>query len=117
MPTGQNPAWPVATGARTAVCICVDDFGVHPAVNDAVFALACCGRISATSAMVGGAGWASGAARLRAGELPSIEVGLHLDLTEPLIRSGDLRMPLRRLIGASYARRLAAVRLQAEVER
>lgn len=117
MPSGPDPARPAAAGARTAVCICVDDFGLHPAVNDAVFALARRGRISATSAMVGGAGWTDGAARLRAGELPALEVGLHLDLTEPLIRSGDLRMPLRRLIGASYARRLDAGRLRAEVER
>jgi len=106
------------TESPTPICICVDDFGLHPAINQAVLALAEARRISATSAMVGGPAWAEGAQQLRAlGSASSIEVGLHLDFTEPAIHDGEVRMPLHRLILASYARRLDPRQLRREISR
>lgn len=102
----------------TPICICVDDFGLHPAINQAVLALAQAKHISATSAMVGGPAWAEGAQQLRTfAPASSIEVGLHLDFTEPAIRDGEVRMPLRRLVVASYARRLDPRQLRREISR
>lgn len=106
------PATPAAASATTALCICVDDFGLHEAINEAVLRLAEGARISSTSAMVRGAAWADGAARLRRAGAPRVEVGLHLDFTEPLIEGGLVRLPLPRLIVASYARRLDPARLR-----
>lgn len=104
--------------SATPICICVDDFGLHPAINQAVLALADARRISATSAMVGGSAWDEGAAQLRAlGSASPIEVGLHLDFTEPAIHDGEVRMPLRSLILASYARRLDPAQLRREISR
>ena len=56
-----------ATVQPPAVCValCVDDYGLHEGVNRAVGELAALGRVQATSAMVGGAAWASGLALLR----------------------------------------------------
>ncbi len=48
------------------VCLCVDDFGLHAAINDAVLHLLELGRIGATGAMVDGPAWTAGAAALHA---------------------------------------------------
>lgn len=75
------------------IAVCVDDFGLHPGVNEAAIALAGAGRISAISVMVGGPAWAEGVAWLRALPEAKVDVGLHLDLTEhPL--PGGVRRPL-----------------------
>ena len=44
------------------VCLCVDDFGLDGAVNEAVLHLLELGRIGATGALVDGPAWASGEA-------------------------------------------------------
>lgn len=100
------------------VCLCVDDFGLHPAINQAVLALVDRGRIGATSAMVDGVAWAEGAAALRQVPAAMLDVGLHLDLTEPQTRPGLLpRRPLRQLILASYGARLDGRLLRREIAR
>ena len=70
-----------ATVQPPAVCValCVDDYGLHEGVNRAVGELAALGRVQATSAMVGGAAWASGLALLRQLDPAQVQVGLHLD--------------------------------------
>jgi len=47
------------------LAVCVDDFGLHEGVNQAVFDLLALRRISAVSCLVDGPAWASGAAALR----------------------------------------------------
>lgn len=76
------------------LCICADDFGLHPAVNDAVLRLVAMGRLQATSAMVGAPAWASGALALGSIDAAHLDVGLHLDLTEY-----PLTVPARSLTG------------------
>lgn len=65
------------------IAICIDDFGLHTAVDDAVLALAANGRVSATSCMVGAPAWAVDAPRLkRTFDAGAVDAGLHFDLTE-----------------------------------
>ncbi len=94
--------------------ICVDDFGLHAGINEAVFALAHLGRVQAVSAMVGGPAWGEGAPALRALDPQRVEVGLHLDLTECPLQPA-LRTPLGRLIAQAYLRRLDAAALRTEI--
>lgn len=94
--------------------ICVDDFGLHEGINQAVFALARQGRVQAVSAMVGGPAWSQGAPALRALDPRQVEVGLHLDLTECPLQPA-LRAPLGRLIVRAYLRRLDVAALRAEI--
>ena len=95
-----------ATVQPPAVCValCVDDYGLHEGVNRAVGELAALGRVQATSAMVGGAAWASGLALLRQLDPAQVQVGLHLDLTECALNPA-LRLPLGRCIAQAYLRR------------
>ena len=100
------------------VCLCVDDFGLHAAINDAVLHLLELGRIGATGAMVDGPAWTAGAAALHAQPAGHLDVGLHLDLTEAALASESrAKLPLRQLIVASYTRRLDPSWLASEVRR
>lgn len=86
-----------ATAAPTLprrLCICADDFGLHPAVNEAVLRLVSMGRLQATSAMVGAPAWAAGAGALASIDAAHLDVGLHLDLTDH-----PLTVPARPLAG------------------
>lgn len=104
--------------ALPCVCLCVDDFGLHEAINAAVLHLLDLGRIGATGALVDGPAWAAGADLLRAQPAGRIDVGLHLDLTELALDSEARRkLPLRQLIVAGYARRLDPAWLAGEVAR
>ncbi len=60
--------------------ICADDFGLDPAVNEAVEAAHRDGILSTTSLMVGAPAAADAAARAR--RLPGLRVGLHLVLVD-----------------------------------
>lgn len=64
------------------VALCVDDFGLRPAVNEAVAELADAGVISAVGCMSRGPAWRSGVALLRGARREGLDVGLHLNLTE-----------------------------------
>lgn len=79
-----SPADPAAAAdtAQRRLCICADDFGLHPAVNEAVGQLVAMGRLQATSAMVGAPAWTEGARMLAQVDPAHLDVGLHLDLTE-----------------------------------
>lgn len=82
--------------------VCVDDFGLHPHVNEAALSLACTGRISALSCLVDAPAWRSGAAELGRCAAAHVDVGLHLNLTEAF-DSAQSRLPLPALIARAYA--------------
>lgn len=67
--------------SRRRLCIInADDFGLHPAVNEAVESAHRSGVLTATSLMVGAPAAQDAAQRARA--LPSLRVGLHLTLCD-----------------------------------
>jgi hopanoid biosynthesis associated protein HpnK len=76
----MNLAAPAAPGAARAVILTADDFGLHPAVNEAVELAYCKGVLNAASLMVGAP--AAGDAVARARRLPGLRVGLHLVLAD-----------------------------------
>lgn len=111
-------------GALRQLAVCVDDFGLHDGVNQAVFDLLALRRISAVSCLVDGPSWASGVAALReavgAADAPVADVGLHLNFTETLdlaAQSACPSLPLGALIKACYLRRLDKAVLVREIER
>jgi predicted glycoside hydrolase/deacetylase ChbG (UPF0249 family) len=100
--------------AAGSIAVCVDDFGLHPGINQAVFRLASLGRISAVSCMTGAPQWQAGAQRLAEFAPERLDVGLHLDLTEhPL--DADLRTALPALLLRSHSRQLDPLRVRAEI--
>jgi chitin disaccharide deacetylase len=68
------------TGRRRLCIITADDFGLHPAVNEAVEVAHRTGVLTATSLMVGAPAAQDAARRARA--LPDLHVGLHLTLAD-----------------------------------
>jgi predicted glycoside hydrolase/deacetylase ChbG (UPF0249 family) len=87
----------------TRLIINADDYGLDAAVDGAIVALAECGAISSTSAMVLPPAWSEAATRLAG--VP-IDKGLHLDLTSPFAETAFADKPLPRLIATAFARRL-----------
>jgi len=111
---GQAPATPVTVG------ICADDYGLTPAIGEAVRALLAAGRISATSAMTPAAHWPDEGRLLRTGVPGSI--GLHFTLTDlaPLIPMPRLapggRFPsLPSLMARAFARTIDRAEIAAEL--
>ncbi|CAN5622547.1 ChbG/HpnK family deacetylase [soil metagenome] len=99
--------------ARRAICLCVDDFGLHPGINCAALHLASEGKVHAVGCMTGGPAWREGSRLLRAVPPQELDAGLHLDLTEtPLQRKA---MSLTSLIGASSLGRLDLRTVRAEI--
>ncbi len=99
---------------RRAICIAVDDFGLHDGINAAALSLAEAGRAHAIGCMVGGAAWHAGSASLRRLDAHRIDLGLHLDLTETPLQPWTVR-PLNALIGDSYLRRLDRATVRAAI--
>src|SRR6478609_7369297 len=65
------------------IAICIDDFGLHRAIDDAIVSLTEQGRVTATSCMVGAPAWKQDAPRLKAlFDAGRIDAGLHIDFTE-----------------------------------
>lgn len=69
-----------AAAARRALILTADDFGLHPAVNEAVERACRDGVLNAASLMVGAGAAADAVARAR--RLPGLRVGLHLVLAD-----------------------------------
>ena len=97
-----------------AICVCIDDFGLHPGVNEATAKLVQQDRVHAVGAMVGAPAFREGAAILRAADAHGVDVGLHLDLTEHPLRPGS-RRSLRSWIVASYLRLVDAQAIREEI--
>lgn len=98
------------TPARLIVC--ADDFGLNRAVDRGIVELAAAGRLSAVSCMSQGAPQAADVAALTA--LP-VDLGLHLNFTDPLAAAA-LHLPLPALLAAAYARLLPGERLTRSIE-
>lgn len=64
-----------------AICLCVDDVGLHPHVTDAAITLLQAGRVQAASCMVGSPAWPEAAERLLQLTSGPFDAGLHLDFT------------------------------------
>lgn len=96
------------------MAVCVDDFGLHPGIDQAVFRLASMGRISAVSCMTGAPHWRAHAQQLAELGPERLDVGLHLDLTEHPLHA-DLRTALPALLWRSHARMLEPLRLRSEI--
>jgi predicted glycoside hydrolase/deacetylase ChbG (UPF0249 family) len=99
-------------GVRRIV-VCADDFGMDPAINDGVIALARAGRLSAVGCLTHAPAFRPDAARLRDTD---VDAGVHLNFTEALGQPG-LYLPLPRLIGFAYARLLDSGRVTRQIER
>jgi predicted glycoside hydrolase/deacetylase ChbG (UPF0249 family) len=106
------------------LAVCVDDFGLHDGVNQAVFDLLALRRITAVSCLVDGPSWASGAAALQQavgqGDGAVADVGLHLNFTEWLDTMAQSICPPRALgavIRACYLRQGRVPDLVQEIER
>lgn len=102
--------------ATVPVIVCADDFGLNPAVNDAVIELLAQRRVSAVSCLVDAPAAADGARQLRPHARETFDLGLHLNLTESW---GDEwgRMALPALLARACARVLDLSVVRAEVRR
>lgn len=96
--------------------MCVDDFGLDEAVDASVFALAALGRISATGALVDAPRWQADAPRLVREFGDRLDIGLHLNLSEPFPGAPPVH-DWARLVLRAYAGLLDRAALRAEVER
>src|SRR4051812_34774031 len=99
----------------TRIAICIDDFGLHEAVDDAVLALVERGCVSATSCMVGAPSWERDASRLKvAFDAGRVDAGLHIDFTEyPL--DTTLAKPVGAWMRDSVIRNIDRARVRTEV--
>jgi predicted glycoside hydrolase/deacetylase ChbG (UPF0249 family) len=113
------------TGAAPRrLAVCVDDFGLHEGVNQAVLTLLALRRITAVSCLVDGPAWHKGAPTLQAavgqGAQQHADVGLHLNFTEwldPSAQSAGGVLPLGRFIRTCYLRGWRHADLVREIER
>ena len=105
-----------AEAALRRLAVCVDDYGLHEGVNEAVLALARLGRISATSCMVGAPQFHAGLDALRELDPATLDVGLHVDLTQ-FPHDLALRQPVGEWIMCSHLRMLPRLALRAEFDR
>lgn len=98
------------------VAICVDDYGLNNGVDDAALRLAQTRRISAISCLVTPQRSVEAADRMRALNLDGVNVGLHLNLTEPP-RPRFVGDRLSKVIIRAYAARINQAQLSAEIDR
>jgi chitin disaccharide deacetylase len=97
-----------------AMCIVIDDFGLHTGINHAALQLADMGHIHAISCMVGGPAWLVGSKLLQSLKPHQLDLGLHLDLTETPLLLGATQ-PLGALIRNCYSRQIDPKALRAEI--
>ena len=99
------------------VALCVDDFGLKPQVNEAVARLVDAGVVSTVGCMSTGAAWSVGAELLKGVRRDRLDIGLHLNLTDPMPNgAADLVMPLPQLMARSLIHRLPVARLRQTIE-
>lgn len=106
-----------STSVQTArhLAICADDFGMDPAVDDAIVELARQGRLTATSVLTDAVAPRDAIDRIAA---QPIDLGLHLNLTQVLgsLSSKDV-LPLGQLMVRSHLRLLPEVWIRDHIER
>lgn len=104
---------PASGNIGKPLIVCADDFGMNVAVNRAVLDLARLGRLSATSCLVDGPCFQSGAGPLQE---TTLQKGLHLNFTDDLGQPG-LHRPLKALIRDAYLYRLDTAQVREQVVR
>jgi chitin disaccharide deacetylase len=92
--SGQRPP---STAAVRAICICVDDYGLHDGIDEACHRLVEQRRIGALSVMTDGPTWPRSAMPLRRVSPDVLDVGLHLNFTEVLGGAGPV-WPLKSVL-------------------
>lgn len=103
--------------ATKRIAICIDDYGLHPAVDEAILALVDKGRVTATSCMVGAPAWQYDVAALKQRfDAGRVDAGLHLDLVEYPIE-GRLRRPVGAWMRDTVLRRVDAGQVREEIRR
>lgn len=100
-----------AHAGHKRIVLCADDFGMDPAADEAILRLAELRRLSATSCLAQGRGFAAQASALRDSGL---QLGLHLNFTEA-IGAAALHMPVSALILNAWLRRLPAAQVGAQI--
>ena len=97
------------------IAVCIDDYGLHRAVDDAVLDLVERGRVTATSCMVGAPAWQADAPRLKPlFDGGQVDAGLHIDFTEYPINA-SMRKPLNAWMLGSIFRRIDLGALRTEI--
>ncbi|AZY50281.1 ChbG/HpnK family deacetylase [Bordetella avium] len=103
-----------ASAYSRCIAICGDDFGMDASIDRAIFQLLDAGRMSAVSCMSTGASFAAHAQDLKT---RAVDIGLHLNFTEPLSPADGGMLPLRALLLRAYTGRLNANWLRQEIAR
>ena len=99
------------------IAICIDDYGLHTAVDEAVLAMIGKGRVTATSCMVGAPAWQYDVARLKEqADAGRVDAGLHLDLVEYPIE-GRLKRPVGVWMRNSVLGRIDGLAVRDEIRR
>ncbi len=96
-----------------SLIVCADDFGMNPAIDEGIVRLSELGRLDAASCMPQGSSFARSAPALLGTPL---QRGLHLNFTETMGGPG-LFLPLNRLIGLAWLRRLDRKTVRAQIAR
>ena len=105
------------------VVFCADDFGMNLAADTGIIRLAARGRLSAASCLTQGPTFSANAPALVE---TGVQLGLHLNFTEPLPRTGtistsaqtpELYLPLPQLIRRAYLRRIDRDTVRGQIER
>lgn len=96
------------------ISICADDFGMAPAVDEAILKLAQARRLTGTSCLVDGDSFVQNAPALRQSTL---QKGLHLNFTEFASQAGVYAMPLKQVIIRSLLHRLDSQKVKDSVAR
>lgn len=106
-----------------SITICADDFGQTPAVSDGIIQLLVADKINATSCLVNSSYWAESAVKLRGSYKASMQIGLHLNLTEgkPLtgiacLQRGELFVGLNPLLIRAFTYRLNKTQIYHELK-
>lgn len=97
-----------------SIAVCIDDFGLHPGVNQAALQLANLGRVTAISCMAAAPAWRAGAPRLADLPRDRVDVGLHLDFTEHTF-DAQVRRSLPVLIALAETRWLDPAPVRREI--
>ncbi len=97
------------------VAVCVDDFGLHPGINQATLQLADMARVNAIGCMVGGPAFAAGSRQLSSLDRQGIDIGLHLDITA-YPQNPSSRRSLPSWIASAYSARLDEELLREEIQ-
>jgi chitin disaccharide deacetylase len=95
------------------IVICADDFGMDSGIDSGILRLAQLKRLSAASCLVEGSSFRENAAALNESGL---QLGLHLNFTEPMGMSG-LYLPVSSLIARAYLRRLDGAGVHRQIGR